>query len=70
MRRALAFALVLAPGLLLSAVAQDKKPDPKKKAPPDPKPRIAMALPLGLTPGASSKITLRGLSSLPVSVVD
>jgi hypothetical protein len=33
-----------------------------KKAPPDPKPRIAMALPLCCTPGATSKVTLRGLN--------
>ena len=33
-----------------------------KKAPPDPKPRISMALPLSVAPGATSKITLRGLN--------
>jgi hypothetical protein len=34
----------------------------EKKAPADPKPRIAMALPLAVVPGASSKVTLRGLN--------
>ena len=34
----------------------------EKKAPPDPKPRIAMALPLSVTPGATAKVTLRGLN--------
>jgi hypothetical protein len=42
--------------LLCAAVQEDKK------APPDPKPRIAMALPLAVTPGASAKVTLRGLN--------
>jgi len=37
-------------------------PQDDKKAPPDPKPRIAMALPLSVTPGATSKVTLRGLN--------
>jgi hypothetical protein len=41
---------------LLVALQEEKKP------PPDPKPRIAMALPLAVTPGATSKITLRGLN--------
>jgi hypothetical protein len=43
--------------LALWAASQDDK-----KAPPDPKPRIAMALPLAITPGATAKITLRGLN--------
>ena len=44
--------------LLAAAVlfAQDEKKGP----PPDPKPAIAMALPLSITPGATTKITLRG----------
>ncbi|MBI3858443.1 MAG: hypothetical protein HY293_22390 [Planctomycetes bacterium] len=44
--------------LLLLACLQDDKKGP----PPDPKPRISMALPLNLAPGATSKITLRGLN--------
>jgi hypothetical protein len=42
--------------VLCAAVQEDKK------APPDPKPRIAMALPLAVTPDASAKVTLRGLN--------
>jgi hypothetical protein len=42
--------------LVLLAVQEDKK------APPDPKPRISMALPLCITPGATSKVALRGLN--------
>ena len=38
------------------AVQDDKKP------PPDPKPRISMALPLAISPGAVARITLRGLN--------
>jgi hypothetical protein len=34
----------------------------EKKAPADPKPRVAMALPLAVVPGAPSKVTLRGLN--------
>jgi len=45
-------ALVL---LVLLAVQDDKKP------PSDPKPRISMALPLAISPGALAKVTLRGL---------
>jgi hypothetical protein len=41
---------------LVSRASQDKK------APPDPKPRISMALPLAIAPGTTSKITLRGLN--------
>jgi hypothetical protein len=33
-----------------------------KKEPADPKPRIAMALPLAISPGAAVKVTLRGLN--------
>src|SRR5262245_55632987 len=43
--------------LVLWAALQDNKIPP-----PDPKPRIAMALPLSISPGATSKITLRGLN--------
>jgi hypothetical protein len=42
--------------VLALVAAQDKK------APPDPKPRISMAVPLSVAPGATSKITLRGLN--------
>ena len=42
---------------VLGVAAQDEK-----KPPPDPKPRIAMALPLAVTPGGTAKITLRGLN--------
>lgn len=42
--------------LLLLSVQEEKK------APPDPKPRIVMALPLAITPGSTSKVTLRGLN--------
>jgi hypothetical protein len=42
--------------LVLALLVQDKK------EPPDPKPRISMALPLSAAPGATSKITLRGLN--------
>jgi hypothetical protein len=49
------FNLVLA-ALLLAAAQEDKK------GPVDPKPRIAMALPLAITPGTAVKITLRGLN--------
>jgi hypothetical protein len=45
----------IALGLLLLLAAQEEK-----KGPVDPKPRISMALPLSITPGAASKITLRG----------
>src|SRR5438552_150409 len=48
---------VALPFVLLVAAAQEDK-----KAPPDPKPRIAMAIPLCLSPGTASKITLRGLN--------
>ena len=44
--------------LVLFAAAQDDKKGP----PPDPKPRISMALPLGVTPGSTTKVTLRGLN--------
>jgi hypothetical protein len=43
--------------LLLAAAPQDDK-----KAPADPKPRISMALPLAISPGATAKVTLRGLN--------
>jgi hypothetical protein len=43
--------------LLLAAAPQDDK-----KAPADPKPRISMALPLAISPGAAVKVTLRGLN--------
>ena len=43
--------------ILLAATPQDDK-----KAAPDPKPRIAMALPLAVSPGAVAKVTLRGLN--------
>ena len=33
-----------------------------KKAPPDPKPLISMAIPLAVAPGATSKLVLRGLN--------
>ncbi len=33
-----------------------------KKAPPDPKPRISMALPLAVSPCETTKVTLRGLN--------
>lgn len=45
------------PFLVLAGAAQDDK-----KAPPDPKPRISMAIPLSVAPGTASKITLRGLN--------
>ncbi len=48
--------VVLAVVVLCGALQDDKK------APPDPKPRIAMALPLSVTPGATAKVTLRGLN--------
>ena len=41
--------------LLVLLPAQDDK-----KAPPDPKPRVSMALPLAISPGAAVKVTLRG----------
>jgi hypothetical protein len=47
----------LALALVLLAAAQDEK-----KGPVDPKPRISMSLPLCISPGAPSKITLRGLN--------
>ena len=43
--------------ILLAAVQDDKKGPP-----PDPKPRISMALPLNVTPGGVTKVTLRGLN--------
>jgi hypothetical protein len=43
--------------LILLVAAQDDK-----KAPADPKPKIAMALPLAISPGAAVKVTLRGLN--------
>jgi hypothetical protein len=48
--------VVLAIFILWAATQEDKK------APPDPKPRIVMALPLSITPGPATKITLRGLN--------
>ena len=36
--------------------------DDKKGPPPDPKPKISMALPLSITPGSTTRITLRGLN--------
>lgn len=50
------FSLALALVALLVPTQEDKK------APADPKPRIAMALPLAVVPGAPSKVTLRGLN--------
>jgi hypothetical protein len=44
--------------LILALVAAQED----KKAPPDPKPRISMAIPLSAAPGATSKITIRGLN--------
>jgi len=44
--------------LLLVAAA----PEDDKKAPADPKPRISMALPLAISPGAVARVTLRGLN--------
>jgi len=44
--------------LVVLATAQDDKKGP----PPDPKPRISMALPLGILPGSTTKVTLRGLN--------
>lgn len=43
--------------LLFLVVLQEEK-----KGPVDPKPRISMALPLCIVPGATSKVTLRGLN--------
>jgi hypothetical protein len=42
--------------LVLSARAEEKKPDPKND-----KPRIVVSLPLGVAAGAPAKVTLRGL---------
>jgi hypothetical protein len=42
--------------LLLCSVQEEKK------GPVDPKPRISMAIPLGVVPGTTSKITVRGLN--------
>jgi len=36
--------------------------DDKKGPPPDPKPKISMALPLNVLPGSTTKVTLRGLN--------
>ena len=47
----------LALALLLVLAGQDDK-----KSPPDPKPHIAMALPLAVSPGSPVKVTLRGLN--------
>ena len=41
--------------LLALVVAQPKKPEPK------PGPQVLVALPLGVAPGSTSKVTLRGL---------
>ncbi|HLY08112.1 MAG TPA: PPC domain-containing protein [Planctomycetota bacterium] len=41
--------------VLLAAAPQDDK-----KAPPDPKPRVSMGLPLAISPGEAAKVTLRG----------
>src|SRR5882672_1706224 len=49
--------------VVLFAVQDDKKP------PPDPKPRISMALPLAISPGVVATITLRGLHLDQVSEV-
>lgn len=48
--------IVLGIMILLAALQEDKK------APADPKPKIAMALPLAISPGAAVKVTLRGLN--------
>jgi len=50
------FKAALALLILLAALPQDDK-----KPPADPRPRIAMALPLAISPGAAAKVTLRGL---------
>src|ERR1043165_3838713 len=52
-------ALLLVPAAFAPASADGQD---EKKAPADPKPRIAMALPLAIVPGAPSKVTLRGLN--------
>ncbi|HVR87323.1 MAG TPA: PPC domain-containing protein [Planctomycetota bacterium] len=43
--------------ILLAAAPQEAK-----KPAPDPKPRVSMALPLAISPGAVAKVTLRGLN--------
>jgi hypothetical protein len=48
--------------VLIAAVLLVVAQDDKKGPPPDPKPKISMALPLSITPGSTSKITLRGLN--------
>ena len=48
--------LSLAFWVFLAALPQDDK-----KPPADPRPRIAMALPLAISPGTASKVILRGL---------
>jgi hypothetical protein len=48
--------VALAIAVLCAALQEDKK------APPDPKPRIVVALPLAVTPGATARVTLRGLN--------
>lgn len=47
----------LALALLLALAPQEEK-----KGPVDPKPRIVMALPLAVSPGAAARLTLRGLN--------
>src|SRR6185295_13334554 len=59
LRFAMAFLALIAASSVhqfASGMQDDKKP------PPDPKPRIAMMLPLAVNPGATSKVTLRGLN--------
>jgi len=46
----------------LAAVLLVAAQEDKKGPPPDPKPKISMALPLNVTPGATTKVTLRGLN--------
>ncbi len=52
--------LLLVVAVLLGSLAAGAQDD--KKAPPDPKPRISMALPLAVSPGGTVKVTLRGLN--------
>lgn len=55
---ALAAVLLAAGSTSLATGAQDDKKGP----PPDPKPKISMALPLNIAPGSTTKVTLRGLN--------
>src|SRR5438874_1080452 len=54
----LAAGLISLPGnVLRPAVAVQKKPEAKKI-----EPRVIMAIPLGVAPGATTRVTLRGLN--------